>query len=134
MKLVVPISVLLAAIAPGELDLEAALPRIRSSRSSVADHKVTVFGVVLLWHDLTILHRRGALAIALRVLLYRHAHRRVDARRGRRPAAARAQRCAGRIASSLVSWMIGISLSALAGILITPFEGGSLSATLLRCS
>ena len=32
---------------------------------------------------------------------------------------------------SLVSWMIGVSLSALAGILITPFEGGSLSSTLL---
>ena len=32
---------------------------------------------------------------------------------------------------SLVSWMIGVSLSALAGILITPFQGGSLSSTLL---
>src|SRR5439155_11994126 len=32
---------------------------------------------------------------------------------------------------SLVSWMIGVALSALAGILITPFQGGSLSSTLL---
>jgi ABC-type branched-subunit amino acid transport system permease subunit len=32
---------------------------------------------------------------------------------------------------SLVSWMIGVGLSALAGILITPFQGGSLSSTLL---
>ena len=30
-----------------------------------------------------------------------------------------------------MSWMIGVSLSALAGILITPFQGGSLSSTLL---
>lgn len=32
---------------------------------------------------------------------------------------------------SLVSWMIGVSLSALAGILITPSLGGTLSSTLL---
>src|SRR6202795_1060886 len=32
---------------------------------------------------------------------------------------------------SLVSWMIGVALSALAGILIPPFQGGSLSSTLL---
>src|SRR5437868_5621681 len=69
-------------------------------------------------------------AIALRVLLYRtrvgvSMRAVVDDRHllelnGGRPDRA-----------SLVSWMVGVGLSALAGILITPFEGGSLSSTLL---
>ena len=36
-----------------------------------ADHKVTLFGVVMLWHDLTILLVAVALALTLRVLLFR---------------------------------------------------------------
>src|SRR5882762_2711351 len=97
-KLVVPISVLLATIGLANwvwkpTDSHSIQPFFG------ADHKVTWFGVVLLWHDLTILFIAIALAIGLRVLLYRT--------------------------------RVGVSLSALAGILITPFQGGSLSSTLL---
>ncbi len=128
-KLVVPISVLLAAIG-----LANWVWKPTESHSIQpffgADHKVTLFGVVLLWHDLTILFVAIVLAVALRVLLYRtrvgvSMRAVVDDRsllelNGAHP---------GRV--SLVSWMIGVSLSALAGILITPFQGGSLSSTLL---
>jgi branched-chain amino acid transport system permease protein len=128
-KLVVPISVLLASIVFANwvwkpTDSHSIQPFFG------ADHKVTWFGVVLLWHDLTILIVAIALAIGLRVLLYRtrvgvSMRAVVDDRpllelNGVRP---------DRV--SLVSWMIGVSLSALAGILITPFQGGSLSSTLL---
>jgi branched-chain amino acid transport system permease protein len=71
-----------------------------------------------------------ALAIALRLLLYRtrvgvSMRAVVDDRSLLELNGARPDRV------SLVSWMIGVSLSALAGILITPFQGGSLSSTLL---
>ncbi|MDQ1510368.1 MAG: branched-chain amino acid transport system permease protein livM [Actinomycetota bacterium] len=128
-KLVVPISVLLAAIGLANwvwkpTDTHSIQPFFG------ADHKVTVFGVVLLWHDLTILLVAIALAVALRVLLYRtrvgvSMRAVVDDRPLVELNGARPDRV------SLVSWMIGVSLSALAGILITPFQGGSLSSTLL---
>src|ERR1700722_3034529 len=128
-KLVVPISVLLAAIGLANwvwkpIDSHSIQPFFG------ADNKVTVFGVVLLWHDLTILIVAIALAVGLRLLLYRSRigvsmRAVVDDRRLLELNGARPDRV------SLASWMIGVSLSALAGILITPFEGGSLSATLL---
>ena len=86
--------------------------------------------MVLLWHDVTILLVAVALAVGLRVLLYRtrvgvSMRAVVDDRPLVELNGARPDRV------SLVSWMIGVSLSALAGILITPFQGGSLSSTLL---
>lgn len=128
-KLVVPISVLLAAIG-----LANWVWKPTESHSIQpffgADHKVTLFGVVLLWHDLTILFVAIALAVGLRVLLYRtrvgvSMRGVVDDRPLLELNGARPDRV------SLVSWMIGVALSALAGILITPFQGGSLSSTLL---
>lgn len=128
-KLVVPISVLLAAIG-----LANWVWKPTESHSIQpffgADHKVTLFGVVLLWHDLTILFVAIALAVGLRLLLYRtrvgvSMRGVVDDRPLLELNGARPDRV------SLVSWMIGVALSALAGILITPFEGGSLSSTLL---
>ena len=120
-KLVVPISVLLAAIGLANwvwkpTDSHSIQPFFG------ADHKVTVFGVVLLWHDLTILFVAVALAVGLRVLLYRtrvgvSMRAVVDDRPLLELNGARPDRV------SLVSWMIGVSLSALAGILITPFQG-----------
>lgn len=128
-KLVVPISVLLAAIGLANwvwkpTDSHSIQPFFG------ADHKVTLFGVVLLWHDLTIFFVAVALAIGLRLLLYRtrigvSMRAVVDDRPLLELNGARPDRV------SLVSWMIGVSLSALAGILITPFQGGSLSSTLL---
>jgi len=128
-KLVVPISVLLAAIG-----LANWVWKPTESHSIQpffgADHHVTWFGVVLLWHDLTILVVAIALAVGLRVLLYRtrvgvSMRAVVDDRPLVELNGARPDRV------SMVSWMVGVSLSALAGILITPFQGGSLSATLL---
>ena len=128
-KLVVPISVLLAAIVLANwvwkpTDSHSIQPFFG------ADHKVTWFGVPLVWHDLVILGVAIALAIGLRVLLYRtrvgvSMRAVVDDRPLVELNGARPDRV------SLYSWMLGVSLSALAGILITPFEGGSLSATLL---
>jgi len=128
-KLAVPISVLLAVIALANWVWKTDNPHSIQPFFG-ADHKVTVFGVVLLWHDLTILIVAVALAIGLRVLLYRtrvgvSMRAVVDDRPLLELNGARPDRV------SLVSWMIGVSLSALAGILITPFQGGSLSSTLL---
>jgi branched-chain amino acid transport system permease protein len=128
-KLVVPISVLLGLVSLANWIWN---PQANHSIQPFfgASHKVTIFGVVLLWHDLTVLAIAAALAVALRLLLY-HTRTGVSMRavvddrsllelNGGRP---------DRV--SLVSWMIGISLSALAGILITPSQGGVLSTTLL---
>jgi branched-chain amino acid transport system permease protein len=128
-KLVVPISVLLAFIGIANWvwkpDVTHAIPPFFG-----ADRSVELFGVVLLWHDLTILFVAIALAVGLRLLLYRTrtgvAMRAVvDDRSLVELNGAEPDRI------SLVSWMLGVALSALAGILITPFQGGSLSATLL---
>jgi branched-chain amino acid transport system permease protein len=128
-KLVVPISVLLALIALANWVWKTDNPHSIQPFFG-ADHKVTVFGVVLLWHDITILIVAVALAVGLRLLLYRtrvgvSMRAVVDDRPLLELTGARPDRV------SLVSWMIGVSLSALAGILITPFQGGSLSSTLL---
>jgi branched-chain amino acid transport system permease protein len=128
-KLVVPISVLLALIATANWVWKPNDPHSIQPFFG-ADHRITVFGVVLLWHDVTILLVATVLAVGLRVFLYRtrvgvSMRAVVDDRpllelNGGRP---------DRL--SLFSWMIGVGLSAIAGILITPFQGGSLSATLL---
>ena len=128
-KLVVPISVLLALIGLANWVWKTDSPHSIQPFFG-ADHKVTVFGVVLLWHDVTILLVAVALAVGLRLLLYRSRvgvsmRAVVDDRPLVELNGARPDRV------SLVSWMIGVALSALAGILITPFEGGSLSSTLL---
>jgi branched-subunit amino acid ABC-type transport system permease component len=128
-KLVVPISVLLALIGLANWVWKPNDPHSIQPFFG-ADHRVTVFGVVLLWHDLTILFVAIALAVGLRVLLYRtrvgvSMRAVVDDRPLLELNGARPDRV------SLVSWMIGVALSALAGILITPFQGGSLSSTLL---
>ena len=128
-KLVVPISVLLAAIV-----LANWVWKTTDSHSIQpffgADHKVTWFGVVLLWHDLTILFVAIALAIGLRVLLYgTRVGVAMRAVVDDRPLVELNGAMPDRV--SMVSWMIGVALSGLAGILITPFQGGSLSSTLL---
>lgn len=128
-KLVVPISVLLAFIGVANWvwkpNVPHTIPPFFGSHRSV-----TLFGVVLLWHDLTILIVAVALAIGLRMLLYRtrmgvSMRAVVDDRSLVELNAAEPDRI------SLFSWMLGVALSALAGILITPFQGGSLSSTML---
>jgi branched-subunit amino acid ABC-type transport system permease component len=128
-KLVVPISILLGLIATANWIWKPNNPHSIQPFFG-PDHKVTLFGVVLLWNDLTIVVVAVLLAIGLRVFLY-------GTRTG---VSMRASVDDGRLLelnggrpdrAALVSWMIGVSLSAIAGILITPFEGGSLSSTLL---
>jgi branched-subunit amino acid ABC-type transport system permease component len=128
-KLVVPISVLLAFIGIANWvwkpDVPHTIPPFFGSSNSVE-----IFGVIVLWHDLTILFVAIALAVGLRLLLYR-------TRTGVAMRAVVDDRSLVELNGaepdvvSLFSWMLGVSLSALAGILITPFQGGSLSATLL---
>jgi branched-subunit amino acid ABC-type transport system permease component len=128
-KLVVPISVLLGLISLANWIWKPIEPHTIQPFFG-ADHSVKLFGTVILWHELTILLVAAGLALGLRLLLYRTrtgvAMRAVVDDRpllelnGGRPERA-----------SLVSWMLGVSLSALAGILITPFQGGALSSTLL---
>jgi branched-subunit amino acid ABC-type transport system permease component len=129
-KLVIPISVLLALIALANWIWKADQPHSLPPFFGPLGNGFKFLGVDIAYHDLTILVISVVLAIALRILLYQtrtgvSMRAVVDDRsllelNGGRP---------DRV--SLVSWMIGISLSALAGILITPFQGGSLSATLL---
>jgi branched-chain amino acid transport system permease protein len=128
-KLVVPISVLLGLISLANWIWNANVPHTIQPFFG-SDHKVTVFGAVLLWHDLTVLVVAATLAVGLRVLLYRtrigvSMRAVVDDRSLLELNGGRPHRV------SLVSWMIGVSLSALAGILITPSLGGTLSSTLL---
>lgn len=128
-KLVVPISVLLAAISLANWIWKPDRPHTIQPFFG-ADHQVTVFGVVLLWHDLTVVAVAISLALALRLLLYRT--RTGVAMRAVVDDRALVELTGGRPdRTSLVSWMLGVALSALAGILITPFGGGSLSTTLL---
>ena len=128
-RLVVPISVLLALISLANWIWKPGEPHTIQPFFG-ADHQVTVFGVVLLWHDLTILAVAVGLAVGLRLLLYRT--RTGVAMRAVVDDRALLELTGGRPdRASLVSWMLGVSLSALAGILITPFQGGSLSTTLL---
>jgi branched-subunit amino acid ABC-type transport system permease component len=128
-KLVVPISVLLGLISLANWIWKPIEPHTIQPFFGV-ERSITVFGTVVIWHEVTILLVAAALAVGLRVLLYRTrtgvAMRAVVDDRpllelnGGRPERA-----------SLISWMLGVSLSALAGILITPFQGGALSSTLL---
>jgi branched-subunit amino acid ABC-type transport system permease component len=128
-KLVVPISVLLAFIGVANWIWKPDVPHTLQPFFG-AEHSVRPFGVVLLWHDVTILAVAVLLAIGLRVLLYR-------TRRGVAMRAVVDDRSLVELNAAdpdrvaMFSWMLGISLSALAGILITPFQGGSLSSTLL---
>ncbi len=128
-KLVIPIALLLAAISGAGWIWKSDRPR--SLRPWWGPQStVKIFGETVQYHQIAIVAIAIGLALGLRLLLYRTrigvAMRAVVDDRsllelnGGRPDRA-----------SLVSWMVGVSLSALAGILITPETGGSLSQTLL---
>lgn len=128
-KIVIPISLLLACIGFAGVTWKDTVPHSIKPFFGL-DKTVKLGGVTLTYHDVTVVVVSVALALFLRALLYRTrtgvAMRAVVDDRpllelnGGRPQQA-----------SLVSWMVGVSLSGLAGILITPFQGGSLSSTLL---
>ena len=79
-KLLVPISVLLTIIGLANWVWKPDRPHSIQPFFG-ADHKVTLFGVVMLWHDVTILLVAVALALTLRVLLFRTRRRGLDAPR-----------------------------------------------------
>ncbi len=128
-KLVIPVSLLLGAIQFAGWIWKTDRPHTLRPWFG-PESTVTIFGQVVQYHEIAIVLIAVALAIGLRILLYRTrtgvAMRAVVDDRpllelnGGRPDRA-----------SLISWMIGVSLSALAGVLITPVQGGSLSSTLL---
>ncbi len=127
-KLVIPISLMLAFIGLAGWIWDQSKPHTLQPFFGL--RKFTLFNVVVTYHNVTIMVVSILLALALRVLLYRtrtgiSMRAIVDDRslfqlNGGRPDRA-----------PMYSWMLGVSLSALAGILITPFNGGSLSTTLL---
>jgi len=127
-KLVIPISLMLAFIGLAGWIWDQSKPHALQPFFGL--RKFTVFDVVITYHNVTIILVSLLLAVALRVLLYRtragvSMRAVVDDRalfqlNGGRPERA-----------PMFSWMLGVALSALAGILITPFNGGSLSTTLL---
>jgi branched-chain amino acid transport system permease protein len=128
-KLVIPVSLLLGAI-------QFAGWIWKTDKSHTLrpwfgpDSTVKIFGQVVQYHQISIVVIAIVLAVGLRVLLFRT--RTGVAMRAVVDDRALLELNGGRPdRASLVSWMVGISLSALAGILITPETGGSLSATLL---
>jgi len=128
-KLVVPVSLMLGAIALAGWVWKTDRPHTLRPWFG-PESTVDVLGESVLYHQISVVVIAIVLAVGLRVLLYRTrtgvAMRSVVDDRpllelnGGRPDRA-----------SLISWMVGVSLSALAGILITPETGGSLSSTLL---
>jgi branched-chain amino acid transport system permease protein len=128
-KLVVPISVLLALIGAANWIWKTDKPHTLQPFFG-GSKTVTFFDVVLTYHDITVVAISIGLALALRILLYQT--RSGVAMRASVDDRSLLQLNGGRPdRASLLSWMIGVSLSALAGILITPFQGGSLAANLL---
>ena len=127
-KLVIPISLMLAFIGLAGWIWDQSKPHALQPFFGL--NKFTLFHVVITYHNVTIIVISLLLAVGLRILLYRtrtgiSMRAVVDDRalfqlNGGRPDRA-----------PMYSWMLGVSLSALAGILITPFNGGSLSTTLL---
>ena len=127
-KLVIPISLMLAFIGLAGWIWDQSKPHALQPFFGL--NKFTLFHVVITYHNVTIMVISLLLAVGLRILLYRtrtgiSMRAVVDDRalfqlNGGRPDRA-----------PMYSWMLGVSLSALAGILITPFNGGSLSTTLL---
>ncbi|MCU1393846.1 MAG: inner-rane translocator [Ilumatobacteraceae bacterium] len=127
-KLVIPISLMLAFIALAGWIWDQSKPH--SLQPFFGLRKFTIFHVVVTYHNVTIIVVSLLLAVLLRVLLFK-------TRMGISMRAVVDDRSLFQLngghpdRAPMYSWMLGVSLSALAGILITPFNGGSLSTTLL---
>ena len=128
-KLVVPISVMLGFIALSTWIWNPNEPR-KVDYFFGAQNRVTIFGVVMTYHELITMVVAIAIAVALRVLLYRT--RNGVAMRAVVDDRSLLQLNGGRPdRASVLSWAIGAGLGALAGVLITPITGGSLNSAAL---
>jgi branched-subunit amino acid ABC-type transport system permease component len=128
-RIVVPVAVMLFAIALANWIWN---PNVtRSLRAFFGNtNTVDIGGVALTYHEIFAFFVAVAIAVGLRLFLYRtrtgvSMRAVVDDQpllqlNGGRPDRA-----------SMLSWAIGCALAAVAGILITPMQGGSLSSTLL---
>ncbi len=128
-KIVIPISLLLFGIGLAGVTWKNNQPHALKPFFGLSK-TVNVGGVTLTYHDVTIVIVSVVLAFALRFLLYKT--RTGVSMRGVVDDRSLLELNGGRPdVASQVSWMVGVSLSGLAGILIAPFQGGSLSSTLL---
>jgi branched-chain amino acid transport system permease protein len=130
-KIVVPVSVALGflALAVWVWDPAPRSPRI-IRKFFGPNSTVKIFGVNITWHEIIAMLVAVAIAIGLRILFVRTragvAMRAVvDDPDLVRLTGGRPQRLA------LLSWALGASLAALAGVLITPIQGGAMSANAL---
>ncbi len=130
-KIVVSVSVALGflALAVWVWDPVPRSPRI-IQKFFGASYTVSVFGVNITWHEIIAMLVAVAIAVGLRILFVRTrtgvAMRAVvDDPDLVRLTGGRPERLA------LFSWALGAALAALAGVLITPIQGGAMSATAL---
>src|SRR4051794_442137 len=130
-RIVVPISVMLGflALSTWVWDPTPSTPRT-IQKFFGADNEVRVFGVNVTWHELIAVAMAVVIAVGLRYLFF-HTRSGV-AMRGVVDDPALLELTGGRPeVLATLSWALGAFLAVLAGILITPIQGGSLTATAL---
>jgi branched-chain amino acid transport system permease protein len=127
-KIIVPISVMLGLLALSTWiwDPAPSSPRVFSKFFGV-NAKVSIAGINITWHEIIAVALAGAIAFLLWFAFYRT--RTGVAMRGVVDDPVLVQFTGGRPERlATMSWALGAFLAALAGILITPIQGGALSA------
>ena len=131
-RIIVPVSVLLGflALSTWIWDPTPSTPRT-ISKFFGADHQGSVLGVNVTWHELIAIALAVITALGLRFLFFR-TRSGVAMRGAGRTILALVELTGGRPERlAMLSWALGAFLAALAGVLITPIQGGSLTATAL---
>jgi len=130
-KIVVPVSVMLGflALSTWVWDPTPSSPRT-ITKFFGANKQVSIAGVNVSWHEILAVAIAVAIALGLRFLFFRT--RQGVAMRGVVDDPALLQLTGGRPERlATLSWALGAFLAALAGVLITPIQGGALTATAL---
>ncbi len=130
-KIVVPVSVMLGflALSTWIWDPTPSSPRT-ITKFFGANKQVRIAGVNVSWHEILAVILAVAIALGLRFLFFRT--RQGVAMRGVVDDPALLQLTGGRPERlATLSWALGAFLAALAGVLITPIQGGALTATAL---
>ena len=130
-KIVVPVSVMLGflALSTWIWDPTPSSPRT-INKFFGANKQVRIAGVNVSWHEILAVTLAVAIALGLRFLFFRT--RQGVAMRGVVDDPALLQLTGGRPERlATMSWALGAFLAALAGVLITPIQGGALTATAL---
>ncbi len=130
-RLIVPISVMLGMLSLATWVWNPAPRTPRLTRKFFGPNAtVSIAGVNVTWHELIAVGVAIAIAVALRLLLYRT--RLGVAMRGVVDDADLIRLTGGRPDRlATTSWALGAFLAALAGVLITPIQGGAMSASAL---